>query len=262
MPAASAPPDAHRPFVGQLGRHRVAEQPSALAGHQERDVDPLLDVAARLGQDLAHLARHGPGETFLVLRHEGAEAVQDLAALGRRRRLPGWQGSVRGADRHRDVRSRACLEAAHDVSDFGRIHTLERGPGNAVDPAAGDEQLVRGGRAAVPDIGTSSRDQRGMEIDSMPAARCSGVADDASTGVPGVGRAAARDRRFRRRARGRDPPRPCSCQCRRLSQTRSKAMATDLPPPRHSVAMPYRPPRRCSSWSSVATIRAPDAPIG
>ncbi len=118
------------------------------------------------------------------------------------------------------------------------------------------------GGAAVPDIGTSSRDQRGMEIDSMPAARCSRVADDASTGVPGVGRAAARDRRFRRRARGRDPPRPCSCQCRRLSQTRSKAMATDPPPPRHSVAMPYRPPRRCSSWSSVATIRAPDAPIG
>ncbi len=39
-------------------------------------------------------------------------------------------------------------------------------------------------------------------------------------------------------------------------------MATDPPPPRHSVASPYRPPRRRSSWSSVATIRAPLAPTG
>ena len=45
-------------------------------------------------------------------------------------------------------------------------------------------------------------------------------------------------------------------------QTRSKAIATDPPPPRQRVARPYCPPRRWSSWSRVATIRAPDAPIG
>ncbi len=66
--------DAHRPLVGQLGRHRVAEHPAALAGHQERDVDPLLDVAARLGEDLAHLAGHRSGQALLVLGHERAEA--------------------------------------------------------------------------------------------------------------------------------------------------------------------------------------------
>ena len=60
--------DAHRPLVGQLGRDRVAEHPAALAGHQEGDVDAFLDVAARLGEDLAHLAGHRPGEALLVLR--------------------------------------------------------------------------------------------------------------------------------------------------------------------------------------------------
>ena len=78
--------DAHRPLVGQLGRHRVAEHPPALAGHQVGDVDAFLDVAARLGEDLAHLARHRPRQALLVLGHQRAEAVQDLAALRGRRR--------------------------------------------------------------------------------------------------------------------------------------------------------------------------------
>ena len=83
--------DRHRPLVGQLGRGRVAEQAAALAGHQEGDVDALLDIAAGLGQDLAHLAGHRPGEALLVLGHQRAEAVQDLAPLRagvRRQRRP------------------------------------------------------------------------------------------------------------------------------------------------------------------------------
>ena len=66
---------------GSSRRHRVAEHPAALAGHQEGDVDAFLDVAARLGEDLAHLAGHRAGEALLVLGHERAEAVEDLAAL-------------------------------------------------------------------------------------------------------------------------------------------------------------------------------------
>ena len=62
----------------------VAEHPAALAGHQEGDVDAFLDVAAGLGEDLAHLAGHRPGEALLVLGHQRAERVQDLAALGGR----------------------------------------------------------------------------------------------------------------------------------------------------------------------------------
>ena len=43
-------------------------------GHQERDVDAFLDVAARLGEDLAHLAGHRPRQALLVLGHQRAEA--------------------------------------------------------------------------------------------------------------------------------------------------------------------------------------------
>ncbi len=87
--------DGHRPLVGQLAGHGVAEHPPALAGHQVRDVDAFLDVAAGLGQDLAHLAGHRPGQALLVLGHELGEGVQDLAALG-----------GRGAPPHRAARSR------------------------------------------------------------------------------------------------------------------------------------------------------------
>ena len=55
---------------GSSLRDGVAEEPAALAGHQVGDVDAFLDVAAGLGQDLAHLAGHRPGQAFLVLGHE------------------------------------------------------------------------------------------------------------------------------------------------------------------------------------------------
>ena len=108
--------DAHRPLVGQLGRDRLAGHPAALARHEERDVDALLDVAARLREDLAHLARHRPGQALLVLGHERAEAVQDLAALrgGRRLRQRG-AGHLGGPHGHRDVGGGAGLEPPDDV---------------------------------------------------------------------------------------------------------------------------------------------------
>src|SRR3972149_4492925 len=72
--------DAHGPLVGQLAGYGVAEHAAPLARHQEGDVDALLHVATRLGQDLAHLARHGPCQPLLVLGHEGTAAIEDLAA--------------------------------------------------------------------------------------------------------------------------------------------------------------------------------------
>ena len=85
---------------GQLGRDRVAEHPATLAGHQEGDVDALLDVAAGLREDLAHLPGHRPGEPLLVLGHQRPEAVQDLAALGGRRAAPERAGRLGRPDGH------------------------------------------------------------------------------------------------------------------------------------------------------------------
>ena len=111
---------------GSSDGRRVAEHPAALAGHQEGDVDALLDVAARLGEDLAHLAGHRPGEALLVLGQERAEAVQDLAALRGRGAPPEQAGRLGGPDGQGDVRGAAGLEPADDVARVGRVAALER----------------------------------------------------------------------------------------------------------------------------------------
>ncbi len=136
--------DAHRPLVGQLGGGRVAEQPAALAGHQEGDVDALLDVAARLGQDLAHLAGHRSGQPLLVLGHERPERVQDLAPLRGRRPAPCLEGDPSGPDRPGGVGDVGGLEPADHVAGVGRVAALERLARDRIDPLAADEQLERG----------------------------------------------------------------------------------------------------------------------
>ena len=110
---------------GSSRGHRVAEHAAALAGHQVGDVDALLDVAARLGEHLAHLAGHRAREALLVLRHERAERVQDLAALGRRRAPPHRQRRLGRLDRHRDVGLGPLLEPPDDVARVGRVAALE-----------------------------------------------------------------------------------------------------------------------------------------
>jgi len=59
-------------FVAQLRRDGLAEQPAPFAGHVEGHVDRFLDVAARLVQDLAHLAGHVARELFLARGDESA----------------------------------------------------------------------------------------------------------------------------------------------------------------------------------------------
>ena len=92
------PADGHRELVGHLRGHGLAEEPAPLAGHVVGDVDRLLDVAARLGQDLAHLAGHEPAELFLVLGQEPRDAEQDLAALRRRHGAPRRERARGGLD--------------------------------------------------------------------------------------------------------------------------------------------------------------------
>ncbi len=74
-------PHAHRPFVGKLRRHDVAELTAPLAGDVVGHVDALLDVAAGFGKHLAHLARHLAREVVLAREHDLAGAIEDLSAL-------------------------------------------------------------------------------------------------------------------------------------------------------------------------------------
>ncbi len=144
--------DRHRPLVGQLRGRRVTEHPASFAGHQERDVDALLDVAASLGQDLAHLARHRSGDPLLVLGQERAEAIEELSALRGRGRAPARQRRLRSSSGPPDVGRRARLEPADDVARVGRVVALEHRAGRRIDPLAGDE-LPERWRLLDPRIG-------------------------------------------------------------------------------------------------------------
>ena len=141
--------DAHRPLVGQLRRDGVAEHAASLAGHQLGDVDRLLDVAAGLGEDLAHLPGKRPREALLVATEQAREAEEDLAAARGGRRAPGRQRRLGGPDRHRDVGRRAGREAAHEVRAIGGVATLERPARTRFDPLPGDEVMPANRAAGV-----------------------------------------------------------------------------------------------------------------
>ena len=124
----------------QLRRRRVAEEPSALAGHVVAHVDRFLDVPAGLGEHLPHLARHEVRELVLVLGEERAEAEEDLAALRRGHEPPALVRLLRGCDGSIDVLRRRPRERPDQVTVRGAA-TLERLVAGRVDPLAADEVL-------------------------------------------------------------------------------------------------------------------------
>ena len=75
-------------LFAQLRRHRLAEEAAALHAGVVGGVDALLQVAARLREHLAHLARGGPGDLVLALGEQVAHAAQDVAAGGGRHAAP------------------------------------------------------------------------------------------------------------------------------------------------------------------------------
>ena len=55
----------HAELVRHFDRRGIAVHPPPFAAHEERHVDGFLHVAARFGEDLAHLLRHQAGELLL-----------------------------------------------------------------------------------------------------------------------------------------------------------------------------------------------------
>jgi hypothetical protein len=115
----------HRELVPQLRRHRVPEHAASLARHVEGHVDGLLHVAARLVQDLPHLARHVTRELFLALRDDLRDAVEHLGANRRRHQPPGLVGTARGVERRLDILAVGVLEDADQVVRVRGIAVLE-----------------------------------------------------------------------------------------------------------------------------------------
>ncbi len=112
---------------------------AAFAGHEVGHVDRLLDVAARLPEHLAHLARHVARVLLLALDQQLRRLEDDLAALGRGRQPPAFVRGSRGPDGGVDILRVGILEQTDDITRVGRIDVRIRIATAAGDPLAADE---------------------------------------------------------------------------------------------------------------------------
>src|SRR5260370_16147468 len=87
------------PVVAALGSDLAPEQLARLPHSEVADVDDLLNLAPRLGQDLAVLQADEPREVLLALPEAIAESPHDLATLWRGNEAPLRERFVCGADR-------------------------------------------------------------------------------------------------------------------------------------------------------------------
>jgi hypothetical protein len=137
-------PHGHLHLLLQLGRRRLAELAASLAGHVIRHVDGFLDVAFRLVQDLAHLARHVPCEVVLAAHEDLGGAVEDLAAFGCGRIAPARERVAGGGDGGFHVLGPRLGEAADQVVAVGGVAILEGRAGGGRNPAPADVVAVVG----------------------------------------------------------------------------------------------------------------------
>ncbi len=195
-------PHRHLELVAELGRRRVAEHAPALAGHVDRHVDRFLDVAAGLGEHLAHLAAHQLGQLGLLVLEQPREAEQDLAALGRRDEPPLLERLLRGRDGAVDVLGAGARERAERLAGR-RDRRLERLAGDGVDPLAADQvlELPRRDRHAGESSDASAQAASGGSVEgNVPGrARAPPVADLALAAVVARPRAGRRPRGGRSR---------------------------------------------------------------
>jgi hypothetical protein len=217
-------------------------------------------------------------------------------------RMAGWTACASSRTvaghlrRHADGRPISRDEAGRRRSHAGIDHVLE---GGRLGPIGGRSEVVHAADDVVEGDGCCFVvDRAGGRVDDQQElmwllGRARRLEDSeglarledliiAAVVRDGVGRARATDRQTAheqpdrqeepqaddrpamacRPRRHADGPRLPPSGIARILQTRSTAIATEPPPPRHSVASPYRPSRRSSSCSNVAMIRAPLAPIG
>lgn len=132
---------AHRPLVAKLAGDRVAEEAAPLDRGVIRRVDPLLYVAARLGQRLPHLAGHQVRDLLLARGEEVADATQHVAAKRCRRLAPEFEAALRRGDRLRHVLAPGKWEPSDDVGVVRRVDVLEVVTRRGGDPLSSDEVL-------------------------------------------------------------------------------------------------------------------------
>ncbi len=134
--------DRHGELIRQLRGRGLAKEPSALARGIVGRVGPLLNVAARLLENLSHLPGHGPRDLLFAPAQNLSHSKEHLAALGRRHQPPTRQSLLGGADRFVDVRRARVREEADQVAPVGRIAVFKSLAGLRRNPLAADVVLV------------------------------------------------------------------------------------------------------------------------
>jgi hypothetical protein len=118
--------DRHRELVAKLGRHGLSVLSPPFTGHEEGHVDRFLDIAARLVQNLSHLARHVARQRFLPVGEKLCGAKEQLGAPGRGHQPPMLVGPLRRLDRPRGVDGSRLLENPDNFVGIGGIAVFEQ----------------------------------------------------------------------------------------------------------------------------------------
>src|SRR5712672_1118852 len=130
---------AHRPFIPELARDRLAKEAASFARRVISGVDSLLHVTARLGERLPHFARHRVGDFFFALGHDVADEAQYVAASRRRRTAPSGKASLRALDGALHIAPVGEWEFPDHVIAISRVVVLEVLVGFRSRPFSSDE---------------------------------------------------------------------------------------------------------------------------
>src|SRR5438105_7715338 len=117
-------------------------QTPSLTGHIKGGVDCLLDVAARLLQDLPHFPCHVTSVILFALLKDLGAAVDDFAASRRGSKPPPLECIFCGIDSVVHVLVVGTGEDPHDIFCICGILVLEGLPGARLDPCPPNEVLV------------------------------------------------------------------------------------------------------------------------
>ena len=121
----------------------MAEEPPPFGGRVVRGVDSFLDIASRLGEHLAHLARHRLGDGLLPLDQQIPHPTQHVASRGRRGARPEREAALGRPHRRLEIGCVGIGKPPDQVVSVRRVAIVEVGAVGGGDPLASDEVAER-----------------------------------------------------------------------------------------------------------------------
>jgi hypothetical protein len=135
-------PDGVGEVAREFGGDGLAVHAARLAGAELGDVDGALQLAARLRERLALLAREQRGQLLFALLHEPRGARHDAAARRGGRGSPAAEGFRSGLDGAARLLARREADDADAVVRVRGVEVVEVVRGSGLDPLPADEVTV------------------------------------------------------------------------------------------------------------------------